>query len=322
MLTLMLMKNCPPAPGAHSIRVASLIIRSHHSMSFVHHSVSFVHHSVSSMCGPIQENKHAFVPLAPNAQKEQGGNFNQASLSKVPAVSASKNSYYNRLFIFLLSKSQKRYTLVSPHDLHFLRLHGLVPAPTSHPGDAHESGRLVHGRVVDLFAAKRGLARFALAKDGGGIAPKVLTVGHAAPAEWILLLALVLGRGGAAAGNGLDEGIDAKELAPLLEESALVLVAVAVASMSTSRRRRGRERRVVGIERSAGGCKGSGQGGVGADARHVLVRGHGAGDLDELRKHQHRHPRQLKGCPDGKEERVRVRIDESAGAGSKERAAL
>ena len=42
------------------------------------------------------------------------------------------------------------------------------------------------------------------------------------------------------------------------------------------------------------------------DAVHVLVGGHGAGDLYELDEEEHAYPGELEGHPDGEEEGVGV----------------
>ena len=68
---------------------------------------------------------------------------------------------------------------------------------------------------------------------------------------------------------------------------------------------------VVRVEGRAG--RGEGRGGVSVvDAVHVLVGGHGAGDLDELNSEEHGHPGELEGDPDGEEEGVGVRVNDAA----------
>lgn len=60
--------------------------------------------------------------------------------------------------------------------------------------------------------------------------------------------------------------------------------------------RRGGDGGVVGVEGRAGGRKGRSDGAV-VDAVHVLVRRHGARDLEELGKHQHGDPEELERYP-------------------------
>lgn len=110
--------------------------------------------------------------------------------------------------------------------LNLLGAHRLVATTLSSARQLHQSRTLVHGSIVDLFAAENSSSRFPLSKDGGGVAPKVLTVGDAASAVRVLLLALVLRRYCSSASDGLDEGINSQDTAPLLEHTALVLVRV------------------------------------------------------------------------------------------------
>lgn len=128
-------------------------------------------------------------------------------------------------------------------------------------------------------------------------------------------------RRGAPAGGGLDEGVDAEDLGPLLQEAA-VLVAVAVAvALPSGRAARWRVGIGVGrVEGSAGRGEGrgkaAGRGVVHAD--HVLVGGHGPRHLDELNEEQHEDPGELESGPDRQDQCICVSVNDLADACSEE----
>lgn len=123
--------------------------------------------------------------------------------------------------------------------------HCFVTSTLSTTCQLHQTRALIHSRVINPLATKHSRPVLSLAKNGRRITPKVLAVGNTASAIGVLLLALILARYRSAAGNGLDEGVDTEDTAPLLEHTALVLM-----RMSRGGCCRG-QRWVVGVKRSA-----------------------------------------------------------------------
>lgn len=197
----------------------------------------------------------------------------------------------------------------------------LVPATPPARGGVHQGRAFVDVGPVDPASADHGLARLAAAEHGRRVAPEVLAVLYVALGVGVLLvLALVLAGCGAAARRRLDEGVDAQNTAPLLQEALLVAMARRAVRTGAERivgRARGRTGvRMVGVQwgtrrREALGLVGRG---AVADAVHVLVRRHGAGDLHELHKEEHTDPRQLQSGPDPQQNEVGIGVEDLAHA--------
>jgi hypothetical protein len=183
--------------------------------------------------------------------------------------------------------------------------HCFVTSTFSTTCQLHQAWALVHSRIIDPLATKHSRPVLSLAKNGRGITPKVLAVGDAASAVGVLLLALILARYCSTAGNGLNEGVDAEDATPLLEHTALVLMRMSRGGCCR------RQRWVVGVKRRASRRESS-KGCSISDTKHVLIRGHGPGYLDELSKQEHSDPEQLKRDPNSQDCCVWVGIDELA----------
>ncbi|KAH8902497.1 hypothetical protein BR93DRAFT_239672 [Coniochaeta sp. PMI_546] len=204
--------------------------------------------------------------------------------------------------------------------LHFLPSNSLIPTPPSPPPASrpyvHQVRRFVYISPVHRPPSQNSRAGLSLAEHRGRIEPEVLAVGEATLRVRIRLLPLVLGTGrGTPARRRLDEGIHAEQLAPLLEEAAvvvLVTVAVAVRVRLPGSARWRVAAAAAAAEGGAGACEGTveGCGTVVVYAEHVLVGCHAAGNLDELHEEEHAYPGQLQSCPYCEKQRVGVGVDD------------
>ncbi len=214
------------------------------------------------------------------------------------------------------SQPHRQQHNTAPSNL-LLPSNSLIPPSPPSPTTLHPHRTLIHLSIIHRHPPKHRSPRLPFPKHRRRITPKIPTIPQTPLTKRIPIPPPPPGRPiprrRPPPPRGLNKRIHAQQPPPMLQHPPMTMSMPPMPMpMPPFSRRRGRRRRR--IKRRAGRRKRASQRGTGAgaDAKHVLVGGHGARDLDELHEEQHGDPGELERGPEGEEQGVGVGVDYAA----------